>query len=127
MTPAYWKAVRSLVVGVLPRRAAQMLRCHPHGRDNADEVGALARQLEKMPLLLAERGGQEQEDVGGGNGLAKGGLELDPELFFGTWARWQKGCKDAASSFGVVAGAGGSRGGGGWSGNYLWLQLVDLV
>lgn len=88
-----------------------MLRSHPNGRDSTEEVGALARQLEKMPLLLAERSaegesGEENEGGGGEGGAARGGLEHDPESFFGTWTRWQKGCKDAASSFGVMAGAG---------------------
>lgn len=100
LTPAYWNALRSLVVGVMPRRAAEMLRSHPEGRDNASEVGALARQLEKMPLLLPERAGDGGAEV-----------QLDRESFFETWTRWQKGCKAAASSFGFVAGAGGERGG----------------
>lgn len=114
---SYWKAVRSLVMSVQPRRAAQMLRNHPNGRDSTEEVGALARQLEEMPLLLAEKSeegeaGEENEEGSGDGGAAKGGLEHDPESFFGTWTRWQKGCKDAASSFGVMAGSGkfGARG-----------------
>lgn len=111
-TPAYWKALRSLVVGVMPRRAAHMLRCHPEGRDNAGEVGALARQLEKMPLLLPER----PTDVGGTSGGAADVAALDREGFFETWKRWQKGCKAAAASFGVVAGAGGSGGSIGFDG-----------
>lgn len=108
LTPAYWNALRSLVVGVNPRRAAEMLRSHPEGRDNAGEVGALARQLEKMPLLLPERA--EDGDSGGGGGAE---THLDREGFFETWTRWQKGCKAAAAGFGVVPGAGGGFGGGG--------------
>lgn len=94
LTPAYWRALRSLVVGVVPRRAAGMLRCHPEGRDNAGEVGALARQLQKMPLLLPERPGGAE-------------AQLDRMGFFETWKRWQKGCKAAAATFGVVVGVGG--------------------
>lgn len=105
-TPAYWNALRSLVVGVTPRRAAEMLRSHPEGRDNTGEVGALARQLDKMPLLLPEGA-----DGGGAAGAgAGGGAHLDREGFFETWTRWQKGCKAAAARFGVVVGAGVDRG-----------------
>lgn len=104
LTPTYWSALQSLVVGVMPRRAAELLRCHPEGRDNAGEVGAIARQLEKMPLLLPERA------EGGGVGAE---AQLDREGFFETWTRWQKGCKATAASFGVVAGAGGDLGRGG--------------
>lgn len=103
--PAYWDALRSLVVGVAPRRAADLLRSHPEGRDNASEVGALARQLEKMPLLLREGGGAGAEDDGGAE------AHLDREGFFETWTRWQKGCKAAAGRFGVVVGVGDDRAG----------------
>lgn len=107
----YWDALRSLVVSVSPRRAAEMLRSHPEGRDNAGEVGALARQLEKMPLLLPERAdGEDAAAAGGGTGGAE--AHLDREGFFATWTRWQKSCKAAAARFGVVAGVGGDRGGG---------------
>lgn len=102
----YWDALRSLVVSVSPRRAAAMLRSHPEGRDNAGEVGALARQLEKMPLLLPERA--DGEDVASAGGGAE--AHLDREGFFATWTRWQKSCKAAAARFGVVAGVGGDRG-----------------
>lgn len=105
-TPAYWDALESLIVGVLPRRAAGMLRSHPEGRNNAGEFGAVARQLEKMPLLLPE-------ETGGGDGAE---AQLDREGFFETWTRWQKGCKAAAASFGFVAGAGAGAGGGGGRG-----------
>ncbi|CAM9479662.1 unnamed protein product [Ectocarpus sp. 4 AP-2014] len=107
--PAYWDALRSLVVGVAPRRAADLLRSHPEGRDNASEVGALARQLEKMPLLL-----REGEGGAGDDGVDDGGAEahLDREGFFETWTRWQKGCKAAAGRFGVVVGVGDDRGAG---------------
>lgn len=119
-TPAYWKALESLIVGVLPRRAAGMLRAHPEGRNNAGEIGAVARQLEKMPLLLPET-------TEGGDGVAP---QLDREGFYETWTRWQKGCKAAATSFGFVAGAGtGARGGGTGGGDerlrlrWLWGTL----
>ncbi|CBN78178.1 expressed unknown protein [Ectocarpus siliculosus] len=108
--PAYWDALRSLVVGVAPRRAAELLRSHPEGRDNASEVGALARQLENMPLLLREGGGGAGEDGGDDGGGAE--AHLDREGFFETWTRWQKGCKAAAGRFGVVVGVGDDRGGG---------------
>lgn len=96
----YWNAVRSLVVGVSPRRAAEMLRCHPEGRDNAGEVGALARQLEKMPLLLPERA--DGEDAGAE-------AHLDREGFFETWTRWRKSCNAAAENFGGSGGDGGEE------------------
>lgn len=88
-----------------------MLRRHPRGQDNAEEVGALARQLEKMPLLLPERTeGNDDErnndgiDDSGGCGSKYSGL--DREEYFQTWTRWQRGCKSAASSFGVFTGTG---------------------
>lgn len=124
--PAYWDALRSLVVGVTPRRAAEMLRSHPEGRDNAGEVGALARQLEKMPLLLPEgTDGGDAAAAGDGGGL------LDREGFFETWTRWQKGCKAAAARFGVVVGVGVDRGSGSGGGGeeerrqlrWLWGTL----
>ncbi|CAM9784131.1 unnamed protein product, partial [Hapterophycus canaliculatus] len=106
----YWNALRSLVVGVSPRRAAEMLRSHPEGRNNAGEVGALVRQLNKMPLLLPERA--EGEDAGDGAGGAE--ALLDREGFFETWRRWQNSCKAAAQGFGVdVVVGGGDRGGDG--------------
>lgn len=101
ITPAYWKAVRSLVVGVMPRRAEKMLRSHPNGRDVAHEVGAIASQLKKMPLLLPE----QLED--GGNGIVD--AQFNCQNFFENWTRWQKGCKAAAASFGVIPGVGGER------------------
>lgn len=104
----YWDALRSLVVSVSPRRAAEMLRSHPEGRDNAGEVGALARQLEKMPLLLPERA--DGEDVASAGDVGGAEAHLDREGFFATWTRWQKSCKAAALRFGVVAGVGGDRG-----------------
>lgn len=122
-TPAYWDALESLIVGVLPRRAAGMLRAHPEGRNNAGEVGAVARQLEKMPLLLPET-------AEGGDGAAP---QLDREGFYETWTRWQKGCKTAAASFGFLASAGaagaGAAGGGTGGGDerlrlrWLWGTL----
>ena len=107
----YWDALRSLVVSVSPRRAAAMLRSHPEGRDNAGEVGALARQLEKMPLLLPERADGEDDASAGGAGGAE--AHLDREGFFATWKRWQKSCQAAAERFGYVPGVGGDRGGAG--------------
>lgn len=108
ITPAYWNALRSLVVSVNPRRAAEMLRCHPEGRDSAGEIGAVARQLEKMPLLLPERLEEGQGQVDGDHGGEA--QQLDRVGFFETWTRWRKGCKAAAASFGFVSG--GSGGGG---------------
>ena len=114
---AYWDALRSLVVSVSPRRAAGMLRSHPEGRDNAGEVGALARQLEKMPLLLPVRAdGDDDASAAGGAGAAGAEAHLDREEFFATWTRWRKSCEAAAARFGVDVAAGGdrdARGGGG--------------
>lgn len=108
----YWEALRSLVVSVSPRRAAAMLRSHPEGRDNAGEVGALARQLEKMPLLLPERAdGEDVVSAAGGAGGAE--AHLDREGFFATWTRWRKSCEAAAARFGVDVAVGADRGGGG--------------
>ena len=120
----YWEALRSLVVSVSPRRAAEMLRSHPDGRDNASEVGAAAHQLEKMPLLLPER--TDGDDVASAGGAA-GGAEahLDREGFFETWRRWRKGCEATAARYGFVAGVGGGERGGGSGGeqgrNLWWL------
>ncbi|CAM9148054.1 unnamed protein product [Scytosiphon promiscuus] len=114
----YWNALRSLVVGVSPRRAAAMLRSHPEGRDNAGEVGAVARQLEKMPLLLPERADGEDACDGGAE------AHLDREGFFETWTRWRKSCEAAAKRFGVAVGAGGGdRGGDGSGGDEERRQL----
>lgn len=103
----YWNALRSLVVRVSPRRAAEMLRCHPEGRDNSGDIGAVARQLEKMPLLVPERSVGEDGDDGGAED------HLDREGFFETWTRWRTSCKAAAARF---AGGGGGDGGGGGGG-----------
>eukprot|EP00903_Cladosiphon_okamuranus_P022095 g20317.t1 len=108
----YWEALRSLVVSVSPRRAAALLRSHPEGRDNAGEVGALARQLEKMPLLLPERAdGEEAASAAGGASGAE--AHLDREGFFATWTRWRKSCEAAAARFGVDVTVGADQGGAG--------------
>lgn len=123
----YWEALRSLVMSVSPRRAAEMLRSHPEGRDNASEVGALARQLESMPLLLPER--VDGEDPGSAGGTGEAGAQVDREWFFATWTRWQKSCKAAAKKFGVDTDVGGDRGSGDSSSEqqrhlrWLWCAL----
>lgn len=100
----YWEALRSLVVSVSPRRAAEMLRSHPEGRNNASEVGKMARELEKMPLLLPER--TDGDDIASAGGAGGAGAQLDREGFFETWARWQRGCSERAKEFKFVAGVG---------------------
>lgn len=93
----YWEALRSLVVSVSPRRAAEMLRSHPEGRNNASEVGAMARQLEKMPLLLPER--TDRDDIASASGAGGAEAHLDREGFFEIWTRWQRDCSAIAKGW----------------------------
>lgn len=116
LTPEYWKAVRYLVINVLPSRAAAMLRCHPKGLDNSSEVGTLSHHLERMPLLLPEAVDAPEDELRVGS--AEGADDLNREEFLDTWAVWHRGCKAAAATFGVVVGSDHGLGGGmggGWA------------
>ena len=125
LTPMYWDAVRMLVVGAMPKCAEKMLRRHPDGGGNASEVGALASQLNKMPVLPLTEGAQ---DSGDGAAAAK----IDRQGFLANWIRWQKRCKEVAASFGVVPGVGGERVGDGGDGDerrqlrWLWGVLCGV-
>lgn len=131
VTADYWRVIQFLLIDVMPKRAAEVLRCHPQGQNNASEVGAIACQLEKMPLLVPEQAVDLAEDAAGGEGA---GTRADDhgsheEGFLATWVKWQRGCKAAAASFGVVAGATGAIGVGGsgsvWSAGWNHMGEGD--